>query len=103
MESQKEVLAHGPLEQQAFVVPVLRNDRHAQSPNLRGARCGYVLAENADPSAGAATAFPRVQEGFQQLRLAVALHAGDADDLTAPDSEADFREPVATAGQSRQA
>ena len=72
------------IEHQTVLVPVLGDVAHAHHAALPDGSVGNILAAQANLSA-----HHRLQTGqaVDQLRLAVAVDAGDADDLAAPDVE----------------
>ena len=83
---QREVLGELELEDEAAPLPVLGNVTHARVERLARRRVGQVFAADADL---ASRGLAQTGQGVDQLALAVAVDAGDADDLARSDVERD--------------
>ncbi len=80
------------VEQQPVTVPVLGDVADAGLAELARMPVGDILGPERD-RAGGGDAHPH--DGLDELRLAIALDAGDAEDLALADRERDVREEVA--------
>ena len=79
-----EILGEGELEHEPAPLAILRDVPQARFEMVVSVRVREIVTFDHDtPRARAAQ--PR--QGIDQLRLAVAVHAGDADDLPGPDME----------------
>ena len=89
--------AEGATEREA--PPIFRQVRHARAASSSRAPVEGRVAVKGQHSAGASQSCDR----FRKLGLAIAVDAGDADDLSAPDVEGDAAKgrqaPVGRAGQ----
>lgn len=81
-----------------MAVPVLGDVADALLAALAGGQRGDVLVEEAD---GAGVGVAQADERVDQLGLAVALDAGDAEDLTGVDGEGDVVEQGLAAGRGQ--
>jgi len=89
--------AEGAAEREA--PPVFRQVRHARAASSSRAPVERRVAVQGQQAAGGSQSCDR----FRKLGLAIAVDAGDADDLSAPDVEGDapkgWQAPVGRAGQ----
>ena len=83
---QDEVVLERETEYQSEPLAVARHERHAGPLEVARPRSGHLAAAKLD---GAAHRLAQSGQGLDQLVLAVAGDAGDAEDLARPDVEAD--------------
>ena len=83
---ERDVLRDRELEHEAATLPVLGDVTDAHVEHVSRVRVVHGAAVDRD---GAALGLAQPGDRLDQLRLAVPVDAGDADDLTRPDVEAD--------------
>ena len=89
LETEQEILADGALQQQSFMLPVLWNNSDTERANGAGVPMSNFSAQELDFSVDPCFDFTRMQQGLQQLGLAISLDSGNSHNFAAPHHEAD--------------